>query len=63
MATNKSRGNRKNGFYIPVHRLDAKLTSLSLAHTYQELPGYDHGGIVMGGMTNVFEFFNQHTKP
>ena len=25
--------------------------------------GKDHGSIIMGGMTNVFQFFGQHTEP
>jgi predicted esterase len=53
----------KDGFIESVHRLDERMKSLNIAHEYQELPGFDHGSIVMGGMTNVFEFFSQHTKP
>ncbi len=37
--------------------------SENMAHEYKELPGLDHGGIVMGGMTNVFAFFAKHSKP
>ncbi len=53
----------KDGFIESVHRLDERMTSLKIAHEYKELPGLDHGSIVMGGMTNVFEFFSQHAKP
>ena len=53
----------KDGFISSVHRLDESMKSLNLAHEYVELPGLDHGSIVMGGMTNVFQFFNQHIKP
>jgi len=53
----------KDGFLGSVHHLDEKMKSLNLAHAYVELPGLDHGSIVMGGMTNVFQFFGQHTKP
>lgn len=53
----------KDGFIESVHRLDARMTSLNIPHEYKELPGFDHGSIVMGGMTNVFQFFSQHTKP
>jgi predicted esterase len=53
----------KDGFISSVHRLDERMKSLNLAHEYVELPGLDHGSIVMGGMTNVFQFFSQHPKP
>lgn len=53
----------KDGFIESVHRLDKRMKSLNIAHEYKELPGLDHGSIVMGGMTNVFEFFSRHTKP
>jgi len=46
-----------------VQRLDERMKSLNIAHEYKEVPGKDHGGIIMGGMTNVFRFFGQHTKP
>jgi dienelactone hydrolase len=44
-------------------RIDEQLKSENIAHDYKELPGLDHGGIVMGGMPDVFKFFSQHTKP
>lgn len=53
----------KDGFIESVHRLDERMKSLNIAHEYTELPGLDHGSIVMGGMTNVFQFFSQHVKP
>lgn len=46
-----------------VQRLDERMKSLNIAHEYVEVPGKDHGGIIMGGMTNMFQFFGQHTKP
>jgi poly(3-hydroxybutyrate) depolymerase len=46
-----------------VQRLDERMKSLNIPHEYMEVPGKDHGGIIMGGMTNVFTFFGQHTKP
>jgi predicted esterase len=46
-----------------VQRLDEKLKSLNIAHEYKEVPGKDHGGIIMGGMPDVFQFFGQHVKP
>ena len=53
----------KDGFIGSVQRLDEKMKSLNIPHEYVEVPGKDHGSIVMGGMTNVFRFFGQHTKP
>ena len=53
----------KDGFIGSVQRLDERMKSLNIPHEYMEVPGKDHGGIVMGGMTNVFQFFGQHTKP
>ena len=53
----------KDGFTGSVQRLDERMKSLNIAHEYVEVPGKDHGSIVMGGMTNVFRFFAQHTKP
>lgn len=52
----------KDGFIGSVQRLDEKLKSLNIAHDYKEVPGLDHGSIVMGGMPEVFKFFGQHTK-
>ena len=46
-----------------VQRLDERLKTLNIAHDYKEVSGKDHGGIIMGGMTNVFQFFGQHVKP
>jgi poly(3-hydroxybutyrate) depolymerase len=53
----------KDGFIGSVQRLDEKMKSLNIPHEYLEVPALDHGSIVMGGMTNVFRFFGQHTKP
>ena len=44
-------------------RIDEQLKSENIAHEYKEMPGLDHGGIIMGGMPDVFKFFGQHTKP
>ncbi len=52
-----------DGFIGSVQRLDERMKSQNIAHEYKEMPGLDHGSIVMGGMTNVFQFFSQHTKP
>jgi predicted peptidase len=46
-----------------VQRLDQQMKSANIAHEYKEVPGLDHGGIVMGSMPDVFKFFGQHTKP
>jgi poly(3-hydroxybutyrate) depolymerase len=46
-----------------VQNLDARMKTLNIPHEYMEVPGKDHGGIIMGGMTNVFRFFGEHTKP
>ena len=46
-----------------VQRLDERMKSLNIPHEYVVVPGKDHGGIIMGGMTNVFTFFGQHAKP
>jgi len=53
----------KDGLIGSVQALNERMKSLNIAHEYKELPGLDHGGIIMGGMPNVFEFFSQHTKP
>ncbi len=53
----------KDGFISSVQGLDARMKSLNIPHEFVEIPGKDHGGIIMGGMTNVFQFFGQHVKP
>jgi predicted esterase len=53
----------KDSLIGSVQRLDERMKSLNIAHEYAEVPGKDHGGIIMGGMTNVFQFFGQHAKP
>ena len=53
----------KDGLIGSVQRLDERMKSLNIPHEYVEVPGKDHGGIIMGGMTNVFQFFGQHAKP
>jgi len=53
----------KDNFIGSVQRLDERMKSLNIPHEYVEVPGKDHGGIIMGGMTNVFQFFGQHVKP
>ena len=41
----------------------AQLKDLNVAHEYIEMPGLDHGTIIMGSMPNVFTFFPKHVKP
>ena len=41
----------------------AQLKGLNVAHEYIEMPGLDHGSIIMGSMPNVFQFFPKHVKP
>ena len=43
--------------------IDKELTSMEIEHEYKEVPGLDHGGIIMGAMPDVFAFFAKHTKP
>ena len=53
----------KDSLIGSVQRLDERMKSLNIPHEYVEVPGKDHGGIIMGGMTNVFQFFGQQSKP
>jgi predicted peptidase len=53
----------KDGLIGSVQRLDERMKSLNIPHEYREVPGKDHGSIIMGGMSNVFLFFGQHTRP
>jgi predicted esterase len=53
----------KDSLIGSVQRLDERMKSLNIPHEYKEVPGKDHGGIIMGGMPDVFTFFGQHTKP
>jgi acetyl esterase/lipase len=41
----------------------AQLDRLKVAHEYIEMPGLDHGTIIMGSMPNVFRFFADQIKP
>jgi predicted esterase len=52
-----------DGFIASVQRLDQAMKSANVDHEYKEVPGFDHGSIVMGGMADVFKFFGQHVKP
>jgi predicted esterase len=46
-----------------VQRMDQTMKSANIAHEYQEVPGKDHGSVVMAAMPDVFKFFDAHTKP
>ena len=46
-----------------VRGFSAQLKGLNVAHEYIEMPGLDHGTIIMGSMPNVFTFFPKHVKP
>ena len=43
-------------------QLADELEGLNFHVEYKSLPGLDHGGIIGGGMPDVFKFFNEHTK-
>ena len=46
-----------------VRDFSAQLDRLQVAHEYIEMPGLDHGTIIMGSMPNVFRFFARHVQP
>jgi hypothetical protein len=46
-----------------VRDFSARLDRLRVAHDYVEMPGLDHGTIIMGSMPNVFPFFTRHVRP
>ncbi len=46
-----------------VQRLDQTMKAANIAHEYKEVPGKDHGSIIMAAMPDVFKFFNEHIKP
>ena len=46
-----------------VRGFSAQLKGLNVAHDYIEMPGLDHGTIIMGSMPTVFQFFPKHMKP
>ncbi len=43
-------------------QLADQLKSLNFQSEFKLLPGFDHGGIIAGGMPDAFAFFNSHTK-
>jgi predicted peptidase len=46
-----------------VQQWEEKLKALNIPHEYEEVPGFDHGGIISGGMTKTFAFLAKHTRP
>jgi dienelactone hydrolase len=46
-----------------VRDFSAQLDRLKVAHEYIEMPGLDHGTIIMGSMPNVFRFFAGQIQP
>jgi pimeloyl-ACP methyl ester carboxylesterase len=46
-----------------VRGFHQQLQQKGIAHQYLEIPGLDHGTIIMGSMPQVFRFFPQHVKP
>jgi predicted peptidase len=55
-------GVNDNLIATPRH-IDEQLKSMNIAHEYKEVPGMDHGSILMGAMPDVFKFFGEHSKP
>ena len=53
----------KDTMIASVQQWETKLKALNIPHDYKEVPGFDHGGIISGGMTEAFKFFAQHTRP
>jgi predicted peptidase len=46
-----------------IRSFSAQLDALKVPHVYKEMPGLDHGTIIMGSMPEVFAFFPKHVKP
>jgi predicted esterase len=53
----------KDTLIATPRRMDEELKSMNIEHEYKEMPGEDHGSIIMAAMPDVFEFFAKHTKP
>jgi dienelactone hydrolase len=52
----------KDSLIDSVRGFDRQLNSLGISHEYAELPGLDHGTIIMGSMPAVFRFFPKHVR-
>lgn len=46
-----------------VRSFSDQLKALGFPHEYREMPGLDHGTVIMGSMPEVFAFFPKHVKP
>ncbi|RPI62885.1 MAG: hypothetical protein EHM50_03175, partial [Lysobacterales bacterium] len=53
----------KDSLITRARDFSAQLDRLQVAHEYVEMPGLDHGTIIMGSMPNVFRFFAEQVKP
>ena len=53
----------KDSLIGSVQAFSKQLDALGVAHEYAEMPGLDHGTIIMGSMPAVFRFFPKHVKP
>jgi dienelactone hydrolase len=53
----------KDSLITSVRDFSARLDELRVEHEYVEMPGLDHGTIIMGSMPTVFAFFAKHVKP
>jgi dienelactone hydrolase len=45
-----------------VQQWEEKIKALNIGHEYKEVPGFDHGGIINGGMEETFKFLGKHVK-
>ena len=46
-----------------VHAFSMRLDELHVAHEYLEMPGINHGTVIMSSMPAVFRFFGKHVQP
>jgi dienelactone hydrolase len=53
----------KDSLMTSVRAFSSQLDRLRVEHEYVEMPGLDHGTIIMGSMPNVFGFFAKHAGP
>ncbi|MEP7311367.1 MAG: alpha/beta hydrolase [Pseudomonadota bacterium] len=53
----------KDSLIGSVRSFSKQMDSLGVAHEYVEMPGLDHGTVIMGSMPTVFRFFPKHVKP
>lgn len=53
----------KDSLIDSVRGFHRQLEGLGIRHEYAEMPGLDHGTIIMGSMPAVFQFFPRHVRP